>query len=1232
MKKLMLLSASGVALVLCALNVSAKEVVFNPTVPNEDGTYCWTNGQNWVGGAVPAAGDIVVFSPSDDLTVKRPTSGNIGGMRFESGNTTLTGGGTGWGFGFNQASNEIYVAESATARDDGAIVANRLNANLYKTGKGTITLFRLGGSSSGNNFNIVDVTAGVLNMMDSSPKPGFAANKLKIRTDATFYAATYSLFSPYPAVVMESGSTFRIKGGSGSNDLTGLSGAGEVVDLNYQSPITIKLPSGADNVFSGTFNARIYPTLSAASAAYWVLGATNVLQNAGRTIASRWLSFLPGLGDPFVFGSDYRCNPGYPLHLADTNGGPVTVIAQINPGASTFEVDGPGSFYVKSGNVTLTNSQVRLTGTFGVKSNTTTLCNGTEGCDFDFSTISGLDIAGGTLEINNFAAATCGAKVYGGGTLNVKSPMTFGDFRKTSGANNLYADTTIAGGDALLSALTFSAADVTLRQTGGVLRANAAPTIASGVSSARLVFDGGLTLFPFASSSPTSPFSPASGTLSVGVGKGGATFRTLCFTDSNGVEAHYGLRTSIGPSIVSAAEGLEDGGIRNLGYPYFTYFAPLGITGPFSVEGSLVYVAASANVSGSGFFGSGGVVLRNGQLAIDTRSASETLTLCGVGSALTVGGGSMLHLRSSSSAPAQAVELPSLSFEPGGVLILRDNAAWVGADGASSVKVTGDSVPVSSASGRVLANVFAFKDREMSFLGYDASRGFVPLDGVVSQSTFNNVTSSTVLNFAQNSGAWYATPDNGRYAVEAMSLDKMMTVQLGEGTTLSIGDGMNDAVLAMEQTAQLTGKAGSGVSFGTSRGVVVVGGYAGSEQYRSRISAPITAANGLYVMGMPDNVAFRAIILSGANTYSGGTSIGAACVYAQNERCFSHGDVTVLGGERHGGQVRFALDGGVWTNRFRVAGTGIRHSEYSDLMYNGALSFKTNGTVAGAVELSDMARFAAFPGVSGVVSGVVSGDRLEVAFSKGVVELDGANPYTGGTRVAHATLALGRGDSAGTGAIELEGGTLRFVNDDAIVFTNDLSGTGRIEFAGRGTVTLAGAAFAGLPFSTFGQGAAFDWPSCGNATWVMGVDGALDLGGSDVTVDGISGSGRVSGGTVTVTGEIRPGGEGAVGTISFERAPVFSGATLVAEIGGGEMDRIEVDGSASLAGLSLRVVELMRLRTSGSWTAVSATEALAGDFESVVLPERRKALFSTGVSGLSANVSFTPNGTYLIIF
>ena len=279
-----------------------------------------------------------------------------------------------------------------------------------------------------------------------------------------------------------------------------------------------------------------------------------------------------------------------------------------------------------------------------------------------------------------------------------------------------------------------------------------------------------------------------------------------------------------------------------------------------------------------------------------------------------------------------------------------------------------------------------------------------------------------------------------------------------------------------------------------------------------------------------------------------------------------------------------------------------------------------------------MARFAAFPGVKGVVSGVVSGDRLEVAFSKGVVELDGANTYTGGTRVAHATLALGRGDSAGTGAIELEGGTLRFVNDDAIVFTNDLSGTGRIEFAGRGTVTLAGAAFAGLPFSTFGQGSAFDWPSCGNATWVMGVDGALDLGGSDVTVDGISGSGRVSGGTVTVTGEIRPGGEGAVGTISFERAPVFSGATLVAEIGGGEMDRIEVDGSASLAGLSLRVVELMRLRTSGSWTAVSATEALAGDFESVVLPERRKALFSTGVSGLSANVSFTPNGTYLIIF
>ena len=82
----------------------------------------------------------------------------------------------------------------------------------------------------------------------------------------------------------------------------------------------------------------------------------------------------------------------------------------------------------------------------------------------------------------------------------------------------------------------------------------------------------------------------------------------------------------------------------------------------------------------------------------------------------------------------------------------------------------------------------------------------------------------------------------------------------------------------------------------------------------------------------------------------------------------------------------------------------------------------------------------------------------------------------------------------------------------------------------------------------------------------------LDLGGGTLTVAGIGGSGSVVNGTVVVTDEICPGGRGAVGTLTFETAPVVAGATLVIEGDGiGAVDALAVASDFDMAGLALSV-------------------------------------------------------------
>lgn len=213
-----------------------------------------------------------------------------------------------------------------------------------------------------------------------------------------------------------------------------------------------------------------------------------------------------------------------------------------------------------------------------------------------------------------------------------------------------------------------------------------------------------------------------------------------------------------------------------------------------------------------------------------------------------------------------------------------------------------------------------------------------------------------------------------------------------------------------------------------------------------------------------------------------------------------------------------------------------------------------------------------------------------------------------------ATLVAKKDHSLGTGCVTLDGGTLRFENTQPVVFTNDIAGVGTVEIAGA-PVSFTCESLSPLPFKTLAAGSSFSASDPSEGTFVPSVSGTFDLGGRDVTVAGIAGSGRVVNGTLTVTGEIHPGGVGTIGTLVFDRAPVTTSATrLVIEDSDGEMDLLVVEGPLDLSALSLdfRLIAGNRGETRRE---VVRADGLLGDFATVVKSPSRAKRATVSVSG-----------------
>ncbi|KRE11525.1 hypothetical protein ASE66_23555 [Bosea sp. Root483D1] len=341
------------------------------------------------------------------------------------------------------------------------------------------------------------------------------------------------------------------------------------------------------------------------------------------------------------------------------------------------------------------------------------------------------------------------------------------------------------------------------------------------------------------------------------------------------------------------------------------------------------------------------------------------------------------------------------------------------------------------------------------------------------------------------------------------------------------------------------------------------------------------------------------LVLSGTNSYSGGTLLNAGTLAV--------GSASALG-----------------TGTLQMAdGTTLRANAPALTLTNAlALSSGTAFVDTGSLNF----------GLAGVVSGTGTLSKM----GAGVLTLSGVNSYTGATWIQDGTLRMGGagvlpnqtavqisagaifdlngmtqtiGSLSGTGDVLLDGTTLTAGgNNSSTTFSGTISGAGSLLKAGTGTLTLNGT-------NTYTS-----------VTQVLGgrlvVDGSVAS--PVIVMPGATLAGSGSVGATTVGGTLSPGN--SPGTLTINGNLVMGVAsTYIAEVQGTVSDRVNVTGTASLAG-TLRIVPLGGAYSfSAPYTLLSAAGGLGGTSFS---PVDTTGSFGDGVT---TTVSYTANDVQLTL-
>ncbi|HEY8682982.1 MAG TPA: autotransporter domain-containing protein, partial [Rhodanobacter sp.] len=389
---------------------------------------------------------------------------------------------------------------------------------------------------------------------------------------------------------------------------------------------------------------------------------------------------------------------------------------------------------------------------------------------------------------------------------------------------------------------------------------------------------------------------------------------------------------------------------------------------------------------------------------------------------------------------------------------------------------------------------------------------------------------------------------------------------------------------------------------------------------------------------------YGTLVLTGANTYTGDTTISAGTLQLGNggstgsvtgnvtdngALAFDRSDAVSFGGVISGSGSLTQLGSGT------LSLTGVNSYTGLTTISAGTLALSGNGSIAdssgvldnGTFDIGNTTSGASIVSLSGsgavtlgaqslslsnaadTFSGVIAGSG-GLTLGGGTETLTGSNSYTGGTTIAAGTLQLGNGGTSGsiTGNVA-DNGALVFDRSDDVAFAGTISGTGSLTKQGAASLTLSGA-----------------------SSYTGGTDasaGTLDVEGSlasSVSVDSgatLTGTGSMGGMAIASGATVSPGGNG-VGTLTVNgNLSIASGASYqVDALDSGSSDLIKASGAATLNGGSVVSMEAgSNWNASTKYTILSADSGVTGTFGSA----------SSNFAFLTPTLSYDANDAYLTL-
>ncbi|WP_288194459.1 autotransporter outer membrane beta-barrel domain-containing protein [uncultured Phyllobacterium sp.] len=540
------------------------------------------------------------------------------------------------------------------------------------------------------------------------------------------------------------------------------------------------------------------------------------------------------------------------------------------------------------------------------------------------------------------------------------------------------------------------------------------------------------------------------------------------------------------------------------------------------------------------------------------------------------------------------------------------------------------------------------------------------------QSLPPTVTDNGLVRFNQPDTGTYSGLISGTGVVEKTGAGVVTLAPTAPGgNTYSGGTRINQGVVAVGVDNAL-GASNGGITFngGTlqlnnsfnlaaTRAIVVnaPGGTVDTQGYTSTVSQGITGAGALNKAGS------GALILTGNNAYTGGTTIAAGTLQLGNGGASG----SIVGNVTNNGALAFnrsdtSTFSGVVSGSGSVAqiGTGATILT-ADNTYTGGTTISAgtlqlgNGGTSGSIvgNITNNAALAFNRSDTATYAGVISGSGSVAQIGAGTTVLTGDSSYTGGTTISAGTLQLGNGGTSGSivGNVT-NNATLAFNRSDTSTFGGVVSGSGSVAQIGTGTTILtannnytggttisAGTLAVGdaaNPGAALSGGGPINIASAGTLAGFGSVTGDVTNDGTIAVANalpaftsGPNGNFTING-TLTNRGHVQLGGNGVGNTLNVTNYVGQSGTMgLNTYLGtdGSPSDRLIVNGGTASGSTALQITNvggpgaattnngiLLVDAVNGGTTAPGAF-SLAGP---VAAGAREYVLFKGGVTGGTA--------------